>query len=69
MARATAVVELDVEIAPDGHVSNAVVLNGHPLFNKAAEEAVRQWVYQPTMVGGQAIPVVTTVTINFQLQN
>jgi hypothetical protein len=29
---------------------------------------VRQWIYTPTTLNGVAVPVIMTVTVNFQLQ-
>jgi TonB family protein len=34
---------------------------------KAALDAVRQWQYQPTLLNGQPVEVVTTITVDFQL--
>ena len=31
----------------------------------AAMEAVKQWVYQPTLLNGEPVEVVTTVDVNF----
>jgi protein TonB len=31
----------------------------------AAMEAVKQWVYQPTLLNGEAVEVTTTVEVNF----
>ena len=38
------------------------------LLRDAAVNAVSQWVYQPYMLNNQAVPVTTTVTVNFTLQ-
>jgi protein TonB len=38
------------------------------LLDQAALEAVKQWVFTPTMLNGQAVPVIMTVTVNFTLQ-
>ena len=35
---------------------------------KAAVDAVRQWRFTPTLLNGQPVPVVMTVTVNFSLQ-
>jgi protein TonB len=51
-----------------GQVQEALVLRGVPLLEDAALEAVRQWVYAPTLLNGQSIAVVMTVTINFKLK-
>jgi len=32
------------------------------------DDAVRQWEFTPTIVNGVAVPVITTVTVNFTLQ-
>jgi len=36
-----------------------------PPLVPAAVEAVKQWVYLPAIINGQAAEVVTTVTVNF----
>jgi protein TonB len=43
------------------------VLRGNPLLNDAAVEAVRQWVYTPTLLNGVPVSVLMTVTLTFQL--
>jgi hypothetical protein len=43
------------------------VLRGVPLLDEAAVEAVRQWVYTPTLVNGVPTPVMMTVTVHFRL--
>ncbi len=59
------VVIVEVTIDVDGTVSNARVLRSIPLLDPAAVEAVRQWRYSPTLLNGQAVPVVMTVTVPF----
>ena len=51
-----------------GTVVDLKVLHGHPLLNEAAIEAVKQWRYQPQLLNGAPIEVVTTITVNFSLQ-
>lgn len=55
-------------IGQTGQVQETRVLRGVPLLEDAALEAVRQWVYAPTLLNGQPIAVVMTVTINFKLK-
>jgi periplasmic protein TonB len=43
------------------------VLRGIPLLDAAAQEAVKQWVYSPTLLNGVPVPVIMTVTVNFKL--
>jgi protein TonB len=49
-------------------VVDARVLRSIPLLDAAALEAVRQWRYTPTTVGGKSVPVVMTVTVAFPPQ-
>jgi len=66
-ARVSGTVELAVVIAPDGHVQEIHVVSGHPLMRQAAIDAVKDWVYQPTLVNGQPVAVSTTVDVIFTL--
>ena len=43
------------------------MLRGIPLLNDAAMDAVKQWVYTPTLLNGVPVPVIMTVTVNFRL--
>ena len=60
-------VRFDVLIATDGHVSSIKLLSGHPLLAPAAQESVTQWTYEPTLVNGQPVEVVTSINVNFML--
>ena len=66
-ARIQGVVKLSAVIAKDGSVQDLTVDSGHPLLVPAAVEAVKQWLYQPTMLNGQPVEVVTKIDINFTL--
>jgi TonB family protein len=71
LARAASVqgyVMLQAIIDKEGKVANLTVLQGHPLLNEAAIEAVRQWRYRPQVLVGQPIEVITTITVNFSFQ-
>jgi protein TonB len=46
-------------------VARTTVLASHPLFDEAAIEAVRQWRYTPTLLGGQPVEVLLVVTVRF----
>ena len=61
------VVILECTISPQGKVSDVKVLRGIPLLDAAAIEAVKQWVYSPTLLNGVPVPVIMTVTVNFRL--
>ena len=66
-ARVQGVVILECTISPQGKVSDVKVLRGIPLLDQAAVDAVRQWVYTPTLLNGVPVPVIMTVTVNFKL--
>lgn len=66
-ARIQGVVQLLAIIGKDGAIQNLTVLSGHPLLVAAALEAVRQWVYQPTLLNGQPTEVETQIDVNFTL--
>jgi protein TonB len=61
-------VVLEAVIDSRGVVTNVRVVKSIPLLDEAAVEAVKQWRYQATMLNGQAVPVVMTVTLNFGLE-
>lgn len=67
-ARIEGVVILECAISPQGRVEGVQVLRGVPTLDQAAVEAVKQWTYTPTLVGGVPVGVVMTVTVNFVLQ-
>lgn len=66
-ARVSGVVILEATIDEDGNVRDARILRSIPLLDRAAVEAVRQWRFTPTLLNGQVIPIVMTVTVTFRL--
>jgi periplasmic protein TonB len=62
------VVIIEAVIAVDGTVRDARVLRSVALLDHAALDAVKQWRYAPTRLGGVAVPVIVTVTVRFGLQ-
>ena len=58
-------VVLEADISRDGVVENLRVISGPPQFVTPSLEAVKQWRYRPTLLNGEAIPVVTTITVNY----
>ncbi len=61
------VVILEARIDPDGTVSEARVLRSIPQLDQAARDAVLQWQFVPTLVNGNPVPIIMTVTVNFVL--
>ena len=66
-ARISGVVKFNAVIAKDGSIQNLTLVSGHPLLVQAATEAVRQWVYQPTLLNNEPVEVITTIDVNFTL--
>jgi TonB family protein len=66
-ARVSGHVLFDVIINKDGTIQNIQLISGHPVLVPAAMEAVKQWVYQPTLLNGAPVEVVTKVDVNFTL--
>jgi len=64
-ARIQGVVLLEAVISKDGAIDNLRVISGHPLLTQAAIDAVKQWRYKPTLLNGEPVEVVTTITVNF----
>jgi len=66
-ARISGVVKLGAIISKDGTIQHLEVISGHPLLVPAALEAVKQWVYQPTLLNGEPVEVQTQIDVNFTL--
>ena len=58
-------VVLAVNVAADGTVQSASAQSGDPQLRLAAEEAVKQWQYQPYYQDGQAVQFQTQATVAF----
>lgn len=56
-----------VVIGTDGKVKEMTTISGDPALAKAADDALRQWQYQPTLLNGTPVEVDTTVTLDFRL--
>jgi protein TonB len=66
-ARISGTVELAAIIGEDGHIQQLTVVSGHPLLRQSALDAVKQWVYQPTLLNEQPVKVSTTIDVIFSL--
>jgi protein TonB len=61
------IVIIEAVIDASGIVTSARVLRGHPLLDQAAVDAVSRWKFTPARLNNEVIPVVMTVTVNFEL--
>ena len=66
-ARISGVVELVGRVGADGRIRELRVSSGHPLLVNAAVDAVRQWVYRPTLLNGEPVEVIAPITVTFTL--
>ncbi len=66
-ARIQGQVRFTAIIGKDGTIQNLQMINGHPLLVQAAYDAVRQWVYQPTLLNNEPVEVITQIDVNFTL--
>jgi protein TonB len=66
-ARIQGTVRFMAIIGKDGTIQNLQPQSGHPLLVQAATDAVRQWVYSPTLFNGEPVEVVTQIDVNFTL--
>jgi protein TonB len=66
-ARISGVVELHGVITAEGRIGELRVIAGHPLLVQAAVEAVRQWVYRPTLLNGKPVEVEAPIVVRFTL--
>jgi protein TonB len=67
-AGVSGVVIIEAVIGTDGKVVEAKALRPVAMLDEAALEAVRQWEYTPTLLNGEPVSVIMTVTVSFSLK-
>jgi periplasmic protein TonB len=67
--RTSGTVLLAAVIGRDGRIRELRLVSGHPLLAPAAIEAVRQWVYRPTLLNGDPVEVATEIAVTFNLSS
>ncbi len=65
-ARVSGAVVIDAVIDTQGNVIEMRTVSGQLILALAAMEALRQWKYEPTILGVEAVPVRLLVTITFE---
>ena len=65
-ARIPGRVHLTMLIGHDGTVQEARVISGHPVFYKAALDAVKRWRHEPPTIYGEPVEVEMSVTLDFK---
>ena len=62
------IVIIEAVIDATGRVAETRILRGVPVLDDAALDAVRQWVYTPTLLDGVPTPVKMVITVTFRLK-
>jgi TonB family protein len=66
-ARMEGTVKFRVMVQKDGTVGNVSLVSGHPLLVPAAHEVITRYRYQPTLLNGQPVEILTEVDVPFTL--
>jgi len=64
-SKVSGIVILEAETDISGHVIRTNILRSIPLLDQAAEDAVKQWVYEPMFINGKPRGIIFTVTVRF----
>ena len=67
IARISGTVRLTGIIGKDGLIQQLQVIDGPQLLVQAAVDAVRQWVYRPTMLSNKPVEVIAPIDVIFTL--
>ncbi|MGD1095138.1 MAG: TonB family protein [Bryobacteraceae bacterium] len=67
LARIQGTVRFEATISKTGTIRDLRVVNGPMLLIPAATEAVKQWIYRPTLLNGEPTELVTQIDVTFSL--
>ncbi|MCK4836915.1 MAG: energy transducer TonB, partial [Candidatus Aminicenantes bacterium] len=51
-----------------GYISHTKVFKGNPILARASVAAMKQWRFEPYILGGKRQPILFTVTVDFNLE-
>ena len=66
-ARVQGTVRFNVQIGRDGLVKAMQLISGHPLLVEAAKNTIDRYEYEPTVLNGEPVQVITTVDVTFRI--
>jgi len=66
--QASGEVRVQAVIGADGKIKSVQALSGPSLLQRAATDAVRQWLYKPTLLNGVAVESQTEIVLTFNAQ-
>ena len=55
---------MEVTIDAEGRVTGVRFLRNEPALDAAAEKAVRQWIFEPTLIDGRPVTVLHTISLS-----
>ena len=67
-ARVQGTVRLEAVIDKEGSITELKLISGHPLLIEAAMNAVKQWHYEPTLLNGVTVEIITAIDVNFTMR-
>jgi protein TonB len=68
IARVEGAVIMQALITEDGSIKDLKIVSlSNPLLGTGVIETVKTWKYKPTLLSGEPVEVITTITINFSL--
>ena len=68
LSRVEGRVIIEATIGVDGRVKDARIVRSKQLLDRAALDAVEQWVFSPTLLNGVPVPVLISIIVDFKLQ-
>ena len=67
LARVSGTVRLLGVVSREGMIEQLQVVSGNPLLVQAAMDAVKQWIYSPTLLNGKPVEVSAPIDVIFTL--
>jgi protein TonB len=60
-------IQFNAIINEEGKIAELTFTEGPLALYKSARDAVRQWVYKPTLLNGRPVSVVTRIDVNYEM--
>jgi hypothetical protein len=61
-------VRFNAIIDGEGRISSLELVSGPLTLYGSARDAVRQWIYKPTLLNGKPVEVATVIDINYEMR-
>jgi periplasmic protein TonB len=67
ISRISGTVRLQATVSAEGTIEKLEVISGNPMLVPAAVDAVRQWIYRPTLLHNMPVEVIAPIDVIFTL--